>query len=475
MNPGLDDVRRRLLIGAGALVSGCAWSVPGVGLGTPPPELLFDDLERRTFSFFWDTANPVNGLVPDRWPSRSACSIAATGFGLTALPIGVTRGFISRAQARDRALATLRFFANAPQGPHPSATAGHRGFFYHFLDMQSGLRAQESELSTVDTALLLAGMLFCQAYFDQTDAREVELRQLVDLVTERVEWTWIQVRAPLIAMGWTPEAGFISADWRGYDEGMIVYLLALGSTTHAVDPAAWAAWTATYNLSWGVFHGYEHLGFAPLFGHQYSHVWVDFRGIFDSYMRTRGIDYFENSRRATYAQRAYATANPKKWQGYDDLVWGLTACDGPANVTRPYLGASRRFRAYSARGAGILSFPDDGTIAPTAAASSLPFAPEIVIPSVQEMARRHGAQIYARYGFVDAFNPSFEYAAPLAYGRREQGFGWIDTDYIGIDQGPILAMGANHRSALVWNAMRRSPTLVRGLRRAGFSGGWLSA
>src|SRR3989442_3663854 len=191
-------------------------------------------------------------------------------------------------------------------------------------------------------------------------------------------------------------------------------------------------------------------------------------------MRARGIDYFENSRRATYSQQAYAIANPGGWKGYDDGVWGLTACDGPFEGTRSYGGSSRRFRAYAGRGTGLLRTIDDGTIAPTAMVSSLPFAPEIVLPSLQEMVRRHGAVIYSRYGLLDAFNPSFEYPVRLAYGRLVPGLGWVDTDYLGIDQGPMVAMIANHRDGLVWNVMRNNPYLVRGLRRAGFTGGLLA-
>jgi hypothetical protein len=475
---GVLTGRRRLLALTGALACGCAGTSPEPP--TPPPapvtpgEPLLDDVERRTFDFFWRTANPANGLVPDRYPSTSPASIAAVGFALTAYPIGVERGWITRAQARERVLATLRFFFDAPQGPHFAGIAGYQGFFYHFLDMRTGLRARHCELSTVDTALLLAGMLFCQSWFDQGHEDEARIRQLVDAIYARVNWTWAQPRPPLVALGWMPMDGFFEQDWRGYDEAMIVYLLALGAPVHAIEASAWPAWCSTYDKSWGTYRGYEHLGFAPLFGHQYSHVWIDFRGIADPYMQGRGIDYFENSRRATYAQHAYAIANPAGWKGYDDRVWGLTACDGPFDGTRTYAGSSHRFRGYAARGTSILRTVDDGTIAPTAMLSSLPFAPEIVMPSLQEMVRRHSAVIYSSYGLLDAFNPSFDYPVKLAYGRLVPGFGWVDIDYLGIDQGPIIAMIANHRNGLVWNVMRNNPYLVQGLRRAGFTGGWLA-
>ena len=425
--------------------------------------------------FFWETANPDNGLVPDRYPTPSFSSIAAVGFGLTAYPIGVERGFITRNQARQRVLATLRFFSDAPQGPQRSGASGHKGFFYHFLDIKTGARFGATELSTVDTTFLLAGMLFCQSYFDGSDVEETEIRNLVDTIYGRVDWRWAQNHAPAISMGWHPEDGFLPADWHGYDEAMLVYILALGSPTNPVGISAWTEWTSTYDKSFGTYQGQEHLSFAPLFGHQYTHVWIDFRSLQDDFMRRRGIDYFENSRRATYAQRAYAIANPGRWKGYGENMWGLTACDGPGDMqVTDYSGETRQFKDYFARGAGILHTFDDGTIAPTAAISSLPFAPEIVIPAVQEMYSRYGSTIYSTYGFLDAFNPSFVAQAPLSNGRIAPGFGWVDIDYVGIDQGPILAMIANYRSELVWRMMRKNPHVRRGLERAGFSGGWLA-
>jgi len=275
------------------------------GALSEPNAVLFDpfltDLEERTFRFFWDTANPDNGLIPDRYPTPSFASIAAVGFGLTAYPIGVERGYVTRAAARQRVLATLRFFRRAPN---------QHGFFYHYLDMKTGKRANDSEVSTVDTALLLAGVLFCQSYFDTQNPREVEIRKLADEIYRRVEWTWAQPRPPGVALAWTPEQGFSNDDWRGYNEAMLVYLLALGSPTHPVSPQAWSLWTSTYDKQWGTLYDQTFLSFAPLFGHQYTHVWVDFRGIRDAYMRQHGLDYFENSRRATYTQRRYAIANP---------------------------------------------------------------------------------------------------------------------------------------------------------------------
>lgn len=445
-------------------------------LSAARPELppLFKDIERRTFQFFWDTTNERNGLTPDRYPSRPFSSIASVGYALTAYPIGVENGWVSRQQAVERTLTTLTFFRDLPSGPQATGKGAHHGFYYHFLDMDSGHRfASWVELSSVDTTLLMMGVLFAQSYFDRDDPQEARIRQLADVLYRRVDWTWMQQRKPLLSMGWFPESGFIEHDWRGYNEAMALYVLALGSPTHPVQPEAWTVWTRTYDESWGVFQGEEYLAFGPLFGHQYSHVWIDFRGIQDDYMRGRGIDYFENSRRAAYAQRAYAIANPMQWKGYGENVWGLTASDGPQQTRQDYQGEQREFRHYSARGAGLADNFDDGTIAPTAAIASLPFAPEIVIPATLTMHERYGEFLYSSYGFLDAFNPSFDYEITLNTGRVVPDNGWVAGDYLGIDQGPILAMISNYRSQFVWDVMKRNPYIRKGLERAGFTGGWI--
>jgi hypothetical protein len=386
--------------------------------------------------------------------------------------VGIERGYVPRAQARDRVLTTLRFLYQAPQGPQPTGVIGHQGFFYHFLDMQTGHRFETVELSTIDTALLLAGVLFCQSYFDGAEPTEAAIRAYADSLYHRVNWKWAQQAFPVVSMGWRPEEGWIAYDWRGYNEGMLVYILALGSPTHPIEASAWSEWTRTYR--WGSFHGQEHVGFAPLFGHQYSHVWIDFRGIRDEYMRAKGIDYFENSRRATLAQRAYAIANPGGWKGYKSDVWGLTAADGPIDGELEIEGRRRAFHTYAARGASFTEVRDDGTLAPTAAGGSVPFAPEIAIPALIAMRETYGDALFTRYGFLDSFNPTFILSVPVRHGRVVPGVGWVDGDHLGIDQGPILAMVENHRSGLVWRYMRRNPYIVRGLRRAGFTGGWLS-
>src|SRR6266542_5498018 len=426
-------------------------------------EALLDDVERRGFHYFWDLADSHTLLVPDRAPTPSFSSIAAVGFGLTAYGIGAERGYVTRQEAAARTLATLKSLLAMKQGPEPRGVSGHHGFFYHFLDMRTGERFQTVELSTIDTALLVAGALFAQSYFDRPE--EQPIRDAAEQLYERVEWKWEQPRAPAISMGWTPEQGFHSWDWRGYNEAMIVIVLALGSPTHPVDASAWAEYHKTDRR--GTFYGQEHIVFAPLFGHQYSHVWIDFRGI-----RDRGIDWFENSRRATLAQHAYAIDNPGKWHDYGDRIWCLSACDGPVDATLTIDGRERTFHSYTARGATEGDVRDDGTIAPTAAASSIAFAPEIAIPTIREMSTRYGTNLYSTYGFLDAFNPTLRGGEQLKHGRVIPGVGWFDVDYLGIDEGPIVAMIENYRSELVWRVMRRNAHVVRGLRRAGVTGGW---
>jgi hypothetical protein len=432
---------------------------------------FLDTLQHRTFDWFVEYTNAANGLTRDRAPRPSFASIAAVGFALTAWPIGVERGWMTRTRARDRVLTTLRFLWDAPQGPAPSGTTGHRGFFYHFLDMETGLRFEQVELSTIDTALLLGGVLFCQEYFDGDDPGEAEIRALADSLYRRVDWTWARPRPPRVSMGWHPEQGFHSWDWRGYNEAMILYVLALGSPTHPVEPAAWDAWTSTYR--WGTFHGEPHVGFGPLFGHQYSHVWIDFRGIRDAYMRERGIDYFENSRRALHSQRGYAIANPAGWRGYGEDLWGLTASDGPVDATLEIDGRERTFHTYWARGASFTELTDDGTLVPTALGGSIPFDPELTVAGLRAMRDRLGDHLFAEYGFLDAFNLTLREPTEVQHGRVIPGAGWVDGDYLGIDQGPIVAMIENHRSGLVWRLMRENRYIVRGLCRAGFRGGWL--
>jgi hypothetical protein len=460
--------RRLLALWLVFALAGCA-SAKRRAVRSPGDEAaLLDDIQRRTFHYFWDLEDPTTHLIPDRAPTPSFSSIAAVGFGLTAYGIGAERGFVTREAAAQRTLATLQSLLAMKQGPEPRGVSGYRGFFYHFLDMKTAERFETVELSTVDTSLLVAGALFAQSYFDRDNPTEASIREAAERLYERVEWPWEVIRANAISMGWTPEQGFHTYDWRGYNEAMIVVILALGSPTHPVDPAAWAEYHKTDR--WGTFYGQEHVLFAPLFGHQYSHVWIDFRGIRDG---LHPIDYYENSRRATLSQRAYAIENPQQFRDYGANIWGLTACDGPMDATVTIDGRARTFHSYTARGATEGDVRDDGTIAPTAAVSSIAFTPEIAIPAIREMSTRYGTNLYSTYGFLDAFNPTLRTTESLKHGRVDPAQGWFDVDYLGIDQGPILAMIENYRSGLVWETMKKNEHMVRGLTRAGFRGGWL--
>ncbi len=444
---------------------------PSASVAGISDEEFLDEVQQRTFRWFWE-ATPENGLTPDRWPSRTSSSIAAVGFALSAYPVGIERGWVTREQARARTLAALRHFWNAPQGPEPTGRIGHHGFFYHFLDTESGLRHSDSELSSIDTTLLLGGVLLAQVYFDGDHADEAAIRDLAGKIYARVEWPYFQPDPPRVTMGWRPGSGYGRAQWEGYDESLLLHVLALGSPTHPLGRETYEAYVSTHQ--WVDFHGQPHVNFAPLFGHQYSHVWIDFRGVQDAYMAERGIDYFENSRRATLSQRAYAIDNPSGWRDYGENTWGLTASDGPGHFSARLDGAEREFRAYWARGAAYGDIRDDGTIVPTAAGGSVPFAPEIAIPALRSMADRYGEHLFTEYGFLDAFNPTLREAGlAVTRGKIVVGLGWFNDDYLGIDQGPILLMIENHRTGLIWNLMRESAPIVRGLCRAGYRGGWL--
>ena len=461
--------------------SGSSCAARGAGRAAPAAILPFDaapaaqrafvdTLERRTFQWFWDTADSATGLTPDRWPTRSFASVAAMGFGLAAYPVGVERGWVTREACAERTRETLEFLWKAPMDSASTRSIGYRGFYYHFLNPSDGSRFEKLELSFIDTGLLIAGALFCAEYFDGPSPAERDIRAYADSIYRRVDWRWMQVRAPLMSLGWTPENGHLPYDTGHYNETTLMLLLAMASPTHPAHPDTWRKFTEGYQ--WGTFHGQEHLGFAPLFGHQSSHIFVDYRGIQDGYMRGKGIDYFENSRRATLAQRQYAIDNPNGWDEYGALNWGLSACDGGIDGDFVIDGKKRHFQTYWARGASHTEVLDDGTLTPNAAAGSIAFAPEVVVPTLMAMKERYGDRLWGQYGFLDAYNPSLRLS-----GREKDGIdpqrGWFDHDYLGIDQGLIVLMAENWRSGLVWERMRRNPHLVRGLKLAGFRGGWL--
>ena len=417
-------------------------------------------LQLTTLQYYLQESNPANGLIRDKTDAKAPSSIAATGFGLATIPVLVERGVISRQFAPELALKRLRFFRDSPQGPQRDST-GYRGFYYHFLDTKTGRRVWDCELSTIDSAFLFAGMLVCAAYFDGDSEEENEVRRLANELYGRADWQWATNGGAEICHGWRPENGFIPHYWTGYDEALLVYLLALGSPNFPLPQESYTAYCSTYK--WKRIYGHELLYSGPLFTHQLSHLWIDFRGLRDAFMREHNSDYFENSRQATYVHQEYARHNPLEFAGYGEFCWGITASDGPGWETRLVNGVERQFYDYCARGAPF--GPDDGTVAPWVVLASLPFAPEIVIPTVRAMGKLD-LGMTKRYGFKPSFNQT--YTVP------DSPTGWWVTPYhFGIDQGPVALMIENYRTGLIWNIIRRSPYITTGLRRAGFTGGWL--
>lgn len=417
-------------------------------------------LQRHSFDYFLHEAHPVNGLVRDKTAAGWPASIAAVGMALTAYPVGVERKFIERSDAVERTLTTLRYFAASEQGDGHGAS-GYNGFYYHFLHMETGRREWHCELSSIDTALLIAGALAAAVYFDGLDEDEAEIRRLAHFLYERIDWAWMLDAKETLCHGWTPEKGFLPYRWEGYDEALILYLLALGSPTHPIRPECYAAWCRTYE--WKEIYGIAYLYAGPLFIHQMSHIWCDLRGIRDRFMREHDCDYFENSRRATLIQQQYAIRNPQAFKHVGERCWGVSASDGPGRRTKKIAGIQRVFFDYVAR--GVPYGPDDGTIAPWAVAASLPFAPEIVAPTITHMAGLR-VKVPNPYGFKASFNPLFEDDA-------KDGVGWVSPYHFGINEGPTVLMIENYRTGLTWSLMRKCSALTAGLRAAGFEGGWL--
>ena len=424
----------------------------------PSDEALLDRLQHAAFGYFLQAVNPANGLIADTSRENSPSSIAVAGFALSAYPVAVERSWMARADAVERSLATLRFFHDSDQSGSPEAT-GFKGFYYHFLDMHTGARVWRSELSMVDTALLIAGALTASTYFNADSGEEAELRGIVDALYRRIDWHWAQDGEATIRQGWKPECGFLHYGWEGYNEAIVLYVLALGSPTHPIEGNRYEAWTATYQ--WENLYGYDFLYAGPLFVHQFSHAWIDFRGIQDRFMREKRCDYFENSRRATEVQREYARRNPHRFAGYDENCWGLTACEGPSNQLSDLVNQRRRLFGYAAR--GVPYGPDDGTLAGWAALASLPFAPEIALCAARNMLHRYPEMLSAQQ-YASSFNPT------LASADRGA---WVSTGHFGLDQGIIVMMIENYRTQLIWRLMRECPYIGSGLRRAGFRGGWL--
>lgn len=426
----------------------------------PLTEEDFGRLQFTTILYYLQCSNPDNGLIRDKTEETTPASIAAIGMALATIPVIVERGLVIRKFAAKIARKRLKFLLECPQGPEPDAS-GYKGFFYHFLDIETGRRVWNCELSTIDTALLFAGALTVGTYFDNDTAEEVEIRRMAATLYQRADWNWARNHGPTLTHGWRPESGFIPHRWRGYDEGLLLYILGLGSPSHPLPPESYTAYVETYE--WRNIFGRELLYSGPLFTHQLSHMWIDFRRIRDEFMREHDSDYFQNSHHATYVQQEYAIRNPLNSVGYGEHCWGFTASDGPGWVKRTIGGVERDFFDYIARGAPF--GPDDGTVSPWVVVASLPFAPDIVIPTVRNFAQMN-LGMTRLYGFRPSFNQTFAVEdSPIGW--------WVSPYHFGIDQGPVVLMIENYRTGLIWDIMRRCQPIVTGLRRAGFSGGWL--
>jgi hypothetical protein len=389
---------------------------------SPEQDQFLNDLEHAGFLFFWEQGSPNTGMVKDRCNVQNnnqggAASIAATGFGLTALCIGDQRGFISRTAALERVFATLRFLWKK--------LPNHRGFFYHFANPETGERMFDSEVSSVDTAILLCGILTCREHF-----RHSAVTQLVNLIFSRVDWTWLSEDTSLLTHGWTPEIGFLPSRWDYYSELMMINLLGMGSSAHPLQQETWNAWKRlTFE-----YDGMRYIGsFAPLFVHQYSQAWFDFRG-----RRDKFADYFQNSVTATEVHRRFCVELGKQFPDYSEDLWGITASDSQ--------------HGYVAWGGPPAMGPIDGTVAPSAAGGSLPFLPAATMRVLNTIRNRYPSA-WTKYGFVNAFNPLKN---------------WYDSDVIGIDTGIIMVMAENLRSRFVWDTFMKTAEAQRGMERAGF-------
>jgi hypothetical protein len=427
--------------------------------GAESDDELLDRFQRAAFGYFLEQCNPENGLVEDRSRPGGPASIAVVGFALSSYPVAVERGWMTRAEAAARTLNTLRFFLESPQGKAPDAT-GYKGFYYHFLDMQTGRRAWRSELSLIDTTLLLAGVLVAGAYFSADMPAEIEIRESAEALYRRIDWRWAMGGGTTARQGWKPESGFLHYGWEGYSEATLLYVLGLASPAHPLGADSFAAWTETYQ--WEDIYEHEFLYAGPLFIHLFSQAWIDFEGIQDQFMREKGSDYFENTRRAVYVQREYARRNPHSYEGYGRDCWGLTATDGPGFTSLRIGGARRRFLGYAAR--GVPYGPDDGTLGPCAAIACLPFAPELALPALRRLCADYPEMVRGSR-LPSAFNPTFPDAKPS---------GWVSEGYFGLDQGLLVLMIENYRTGLIWKLMRSCPYIGDGLRQAGFTGGWLT-
>jgi hypothetical protein len=412
-------------------------SAPGKKAFTAEDEAFLDDLTRRGVMFFYDEQNPITGLMPDRaravgGVSNDVASVASVGFGLTSLCIGVERGWISRDDAYAKSLKVLKFLRDkAPQ---------ERGHFYHFLNMRTGERVWNCEVSNIDTAILMAGALCVRQYYPGTEAA-----QIADELYQNVQWDWMAREDGTLSMGWKPEkhvdmepgatgdgGAFIKARWDHFNEGPLIYLLALGSKKHPLPAQSWQAWKRNSPMEYA---GLKFMQCPPLFTHQYPWCWFDVRGQRDDH-----LNYFHNSQLATIAQRQWTIDElSKQFPTYGENMWGLTASD--------FAGGYTAFGGPPAQG------PIDGTIVPCAAGGSLAFTPKLAVDALRHMKATHGDKVYRKYGFVDAFNPAT---------------GWIAADVLGIDVGATVLMAENARTGFVWKLFMSCPEAQAGLKAAGF-------
>jgi hypothetical protein len=385
-------------------------------------EQLLEEIEKSCFNFFWKETNPGTGQIKDRALASGKgtevmSSIAATGFGLAGLCIGDQRGYGKNAEITERVRATLRFLA---QMPH------EHGFFYHFVDMNSGARWQQVELSSIDSSILLCGVLTARQYF-----ADQEIKDLATQLYERVDWPWMMNGGPTLTMGWKPESGFLNGRWEHYCELMMIYLLAIGSPTHPISPETWDAWSRP-TIS---YQGLDYIsGNDPIFTHQYSHAFFDFRGKHDAY-----TNYFENSVKATKAHKLFCLSLQDRFPDYSEDLWGISASD--------YVGG------YTAWGGPPPQGPLDGSIVPCATAGSLPFLFEDCMRVLRTLRLQYGDRAWGPYSFVDAFNPLT---------------GWYDKDVLGIDLGITLLMAENQRSGLVWTTFMKNAETQAAMEKVGF-------
>lgn len=427
---------------------------------------ILDTLLQETFPYFTEEANPNNGLIADKAKrknkeEKSPSSVTVVGLGLCCYIVGIQRGLMTREDAVKRTLTVLRFFNEGHQGPEPDAM-GYKGFYYRFLDMETGKRAKECELSTIDTAFFIAGVLTAVNFYTGKNAEETEIRLLGDSLYRRINWQWALNGSINICHGWKPDTGFLSNYWvRDYCEALLLYILALGSPTFPIGKEGYEKWTATFK--WIKIYGIEYIHAGPLFIHQYSHIWIDFRGIMDNYNRKVGINYFENSRRATYIQQQYAIENAEDFKEYSENCWGFTASDGPGNQAIVIDGKPRTFFGYISR--GVPFGPDDGTISPWAAVASLPFAPEIVQRATRHFIEKLKLKNSGWYGLDASFNPTY---------KTSDANGWTAPWRFGLNQGPVVLMIENAATGLIWGTIKKCAYITDGLRKAGFEGGWLN-